>query len=138
MSFQKEYYLKYEKSDTADLLWLWYDYHTEVFDRSLPSTIPSPNDKTAVIPTRFPYTIWSYENAQKLKNEIYWIAKDQGVTAREIFQAENSQSRERGSSQNRIDLFLELDKKGQFEFIKKYQQKCLRLTDPCTKFSLDF
>ncbi|MCY7767992.1 hypothetical protein [Bacillus inaquosorum] len=117
MNFQREY-LGYCIHNTADMLWLWYDYHTEIFDRSLPYTVAATHDKTAVIPTRFPYTIWSYNNAQKLLKDIYWIAKAHEVSAEEMFQAKMSEIRGRSSSQNRIDLFLELDKKGQFKFIK--------------------
>lgn len=58
-----------------------------------------------------------YNNAQKLLKEIYWIAKAHGVSAEEMFQAKMSEVRGRSSSQDRIDLFLKLDKKGQFEFI---------------------
>ncbi|MGG0943442.1 hypothetical protein ABE143_14455 [Bacillus subtilis] len=118
MNFQREY-LGYYIHNTADMLWLWYDYHTEIFDRSLPYTVATPDDETAVIQTRFPYTIWSYNNAQKLLKDIYWIAKTHEVSAEEMFQAKMSEVvRGRSSSQNRIDLFLELDKKGQFKFIK--------------------
>ncbi|MCY9011436.1 hypothetical protein MOE50_21045 [Bacillus inaquosorum] len=117
MNFQREY-LGYSIHNTADMLWLWYDYHTEIFDRSLPYTVTAPNDETAVIPTRLPYTSWSYNNAQKLLNDIYWIAKAHGVTAEEMFRAKMSEVRGRSSSQDRIDLFLKLDKKGQLEFIK--------------------
>lgn len=117
MNFQREY-LGYYIHNTADMLWLWYDYHTEIFDRSLPYTVATPGDETGVIPTRFPYTIWSHNNAQKLLNDIYGIAKAHGVSAEEMFRAKMSEVRGRSSSQDRIDLFLNLDKKGQFEFIK--------------------
>ncbi|WP_437132732.1 hypothetical protein [Bacillus atrophaeus] len=119
MNFQQEY-LGYCIHNTADMLWLWYDYHTEIFDRSFPYTVAAPDDETAVIPTRFPYTSWSYNNAQKLLKDIYWIAKAHGVSSEEMFRAKMSEVRGRSSSQDRIDLFLKLDKKGQFEFIKKY------------------
>ncbi|AFJ61974.1 hypothetical protein MUS_2007 [Bacillus velezensis YAU B9601-Y2] len=35
-----------------------------------------------------------------------------------MFRAKMSEVRGKSSSQDRIDLFLKLDKKGQFEFIK--------------------
>ncbi|MFP2985355.1 hypothetical protein KM776_11115 [Bacillus velezensis] len=117
MNFQREY-LGYCINNTADMLWLWYDYHTEIFDRSLPYTVVAPDDETTAIPTRFPYTSWSNNNAQKLLNDIYWIANAHGVSAEEMFRAKMSEVRGKSSSQDRIDLFLKLDKKGQFEFIK--------------------
>ncbi|MCG8397240.1 hypothetical protein LWS67_11780 [Bacillus atrophaeus] len=87
----------------------------------MPCTIASIDDETVVSPTRFPYTTWSYNNAQKLLKEIYWIAKAHGVSAEGMFQAKMSEVRGRSSSQNRIDLFLELDKKGCFEFITEME-----------------
>ncbi|MGF9745719.1 hypothetical protein ABEX05_00335 [Bacillus velezensis] len=117
MNFKREY-LGYCINNTADMLWLWYDYYTEIFDRSLPYTVTAPDDETGVIPIQFPYTSWSYNNAQKLLNDIYWVAKVHGVSAEEMFRAKMSEVRGKSSSQNRIDLFLKLDKKGQFEFIK--------------------
>lgn len=54
MRFKNEYLGEFhqdEEYEKAQMLWLWYDYHTETFDRKLWSVKPSIYDETMVILT---------------------------------------------------------------------------------------
>ncbi|PKR82456.1 hypothetical protein [Heyndrickxia camelliae] len=52
MNFKQEYIYEWSQDDSyekAQLLWLWYDYHTEMYDRELWSQYPAQNDETMVM-----------------------------------------------------------------------------------------
>lgn len=57
----------------VELLWLWYDYHTEKYDQQL-SNIPSPNDEGAVIVIGENRHL-SEKHARSLHREIHDVAK---------------------------------------------------------------
>lgn len=63
--------------DEVEILWLWYDYETEMFDQMLPHT-PSERDKGSVIVN----TKWQHvsgRHAEKLKTVIFAIARRHSI-----------------------------------------------------------
>lgn len=57
----------------AELLWLYYDYHTETFDQALPH-VPDRYDKGAVM-VRGPWQVLSNRYAGNLRRRVFDMAK---------------------------------------------------------------
>lgn len=120
MDFQREYLCEWIQNDEyekAELLWLWYDYHTEVYDRGLWSQRPSKYDETMVMLESHDARRLSNQNAIKLKQYIYEVAKKFNISDRIMQDSKNDNYRYATKIQKRIDDFLELDRQGKFKFI---------------------
>lgn len=106
-----------EEYEKAQLLWLWYDYYTEVYDRSLWGTVPSKHDDTIVVFKSFEAQALSDKNAQKTRKEIYGVAEHYNISHQEMQKAKIDGFRSRTKMQRRIDAFLEYEKLGKFDFM---------------------
>jgi hypothetical protein len=115
----KSYYLNNEWAayDKAELLWLWYDYYTEIYDRGLWSQHTSEYDDTLVVLTDPEAIKMSNQNAQRVKKYIYDIARSYNISDKIMFDMKNDNYRMVTKMQKRIDDFIEFDNKGEFKFI---------------------
>lgn len=102
----------------AELLWLWYDYHTEMYDQSLPS-FPSRHDEGSVI-VREDYRHFSNRNAIKMRTLISHIAKLYNISEDEM----EAEKRYRNGSNTKRRLenyeWLKNNKPKEFTFIEDY------------------
>lgn len=85
----------------VELLWLWYDYHTERFDQFL-GGIPSPNDEGSIIVVGHHRGL-SNKHAHSLQKQIYAIADYYGI-AKEAM-SEERRYRNRQTTRRRIELY---------------------------------
>lgn len=119
MEFAKEYFgewVKDDKYEYAELLWLWYDYYTETYDRRLPNVV-SPYDSTSVIPVGESRNA-SGKNAALIRNDIYWVAKHYGIDNELMQRAKVNRFQKGEAAQYRIDLFLQYREQGKFRFMQ--------------------
>lgn len=116
---QKYLFQVSEEYEKAELLWLWYDYHTEIYDQGLWSQYPAPNDETMVILRSPEARKLSNQNALRVKNYMLEVARKHNLSDDIINQTKNSSYRCTVKIQKRIDEYIELDKQGKFQFINK-------------------
>jgi hypothetical protein len=120
MEFESAYlgdWYQDKEYEQAQLLWLWYDYYTEVFDRSLWSARPSRYDETMVTLTSPLAHSESNKNAMKIRNHMYEVAREYGISTEAMHKAKTDSYRNACKMQVRMDTYLELDKLGEFSFI---------------------
>lgn len=122
MKFKNEY-LGYfqpdEEYEKAQLLWLWYDYHTEVFDRSLWGSRPSISDATmAALTTPLSHSK-SSRNARKMRELIYAVSKEYNISEKTMREAKNDNYRNIHKIQSRMSIYLELEELKRFNFIER-------------------
>ncbi|MEK4025430.1 hypothetical protein [Sporosarcina sp. FSL W7-1283] len=116
MEFKNEYlgeFYQDEEYEKAQLLWLWYDYHTEVFDRSLWSA----RDETAVTLTTPLAHSESNRNAMKIREYMYEVARRYNISSSAMHKAKTDGYRNACKMQNRMDTYLALDRLEEFNFI---------------------
>jgi hypothetical protein len=120
LRFENQYLFEWQRDENyekAELLWLWYDYHTEMYDRGLWSKCPSPNDDTMVILASPEARKLSNQNATRVRNYMLNIARNYCLSDEVIHSAKMSSYRSKSKMQKRIDDFEELDSQGKFKFI---------------------
>lgn len=102
----------------AELLWLWYDYQTEIYDQGLWSTYPSPHDETMVLHRLPEARKLSSQNAYKIRNMMMDIAKHYSVPDEEMQAAKNNLNKIRSKMSKKIEDYLYLKERGEFKFIE--------------------
>lgn len=115
MKFKNEYLGYFHRDgeyEKAQLLWLWYDYHTEVFDRSLWSARPSKSDETMVALMTPLAHAESNKNAMKVRKYMYEVAKRYNISLAAMHKAKVDGYRSVCEMQVRMDIYLKLDKSG--------------------------
>ena len=104
-----------EEFKKAELLWLWYDYKTEMYNRFL-GGVPSEHDKTKTM---------VHENLKSLsvkymRNSMYVlisIARKYGISNIVLDEAELDSYRIRSNAQKRVDEYLIREADGEMQFI---------------------
>lgn len=122
MNFQKEYLGEWEQNESyekAQLLWLWYDYHTEKYDQGLWSTCPAPDDETMVMLASPSAVRMSNQNALIIRGYMQQVAKHYLISNDEIQKAKLDRFRSMSKMSKRIADYIHLDEQGKFEFIYK-------------------
>lgn len=120
MEFKNEYLgswmldYKYEK---AQLIWLWYDYYTEIYDRALWGTTAFKYDETMVVFKSYEAHSLSNKNAHKLRKEIYRIALYCNIDHETMSEAKSDSFRGSPKMQNRLETFLEYRTQNKFAFM---------------------
>lgn len=120
MDFKSDYlgiWVKDDEYDKAQLLWLWYDYHTEIYDRSLWGTAPSRHDETMVVFRSYESQSLASKNAAEIRRKIYNIAKYYNISNETMMNTKNDSFRGRMKIQVRLDMYEEYNKQGKFSFI---------------------
>jgi len=120
VNFKQEYFHYFEhddKYDKAQLLWLWYDYYTEMYDRTLWSQRPSPYDETMVILDSHEARSLSNRNAGELRKKIAEIARYYEIDNDTLNRAKSDSFRNRPKMNKRIEEYLQYDKLGKLNFI---------------------
>lgn len=120
MDFRTEYLYEWvhdEDYEKAELLWLWYDYYTEIYDRGLWSQYHSKNDETMVLLGSPEARKLSNQNAARIRQYIYSVARHFNISDRIMFDTKNDNYRYATKMQKRIDDFIELNNQGKFKFI---------------------
>lgn len=107
---------EYEK---AQLLWLWYDYHTEIFDASLWSAKPSMSDETMTVLVSHSAISESYKNARRARDFIYEAARKKNIAISTMQTAKNDNYRSSHKMKDRLDIYLGLSEIGKFNFIEE-------------------
>ncbi|MEK4025429.1 hypothetical protein [Sporosarcina sp. FSL W7-1283] len=122
MEFKNEYLGYFHQDDDyekAQLLWLWYDYHTEIFDRSLWSAKPSRNDESMVVLASSLAHAESNRNAMKIRNDMYEIAKSYNISHDVMHKAKTDNYRNSCKMKVRMDTYLKLYDLGKLNFINE-------------------
>ncbi|MEK4824596.1 hypothetical protein NSS71_08555 [Niallia sp. FSL W8-0951] len=120
MDYKREYFcewMKDEKYEKALLLWLWYDYQTETYDLSLWGIMPSKFDETMVVFNNYEAKKLSSINAERVRREMNSIADKHEIDYETMILAKNDSFRGRMKMQARLELYLEYEKMGKFNFI---------------------
>lgn len=108
-----------DEYNKAQLLWLWYDYYTETYDRSLWGTVPSKHDETMVVFKSCEARCLANKNAERVRKEIYAVAEQCNINNEVMMKAKNDSFRGRMKMQGRLETFVEYEKQGKFSFIYK-------------------
>lgn len=122
MRFKNEYlgeFYQGEEHEKAQLLWLWYDYHTEIFDRGLWSAKPFRYDETMVVLTSRLAQKESDMHVWRVRTHIYEVAKNLNISSEIMNRAKIDSYRSPCKMQDRIDAYLELNAIGEFDFISE-------------------
>lgn len=85
-----EYYGESKETKIARLLWLWYDYHTEMHDRTFPH-IKGRHGEAMIIDSM--YRSMSNLYAKNQLNYIWGVSRRYGITSLEMNAAKNSSPR---------------------------------------------
>jgi hypothetical protein len=118
-------YLKHsyytERSDMlnkAYLLWLKYDYETEMYDQHLPN-VPSPNNDGSVMPVGRWLQV-SNQNAMKCRKTIYEIANHYCIPTEVM--SEEKRYRQRYTTKKRLEEYEWIlnNRPEDLEFINQY------------------
>ena len=119
MDYKREYFcewMKDEKYEKAQLLWRWYDYQTETYDLSLWGIMPSKFDETMVVFNNYEAKKLSSINAGRVRREMNSIADKNKIDYETMILAKNDSFRGRMKMQARLELYLEYEKMGKFNF----------------------
>ncbi|PLR72238.1 hypothetical protein [Bacillus sp. UMB0728] len=122
MNFKQEYISEWVQDDAyekAELLWLWYDYQTEIYDRSLWGQRPAPDDETMVILTSPEARGLSNKNALKYRRLLLQVASCFNISDEILHNTKNNSYRNKSRMSKRIEDYLYLEKLGEFDFIKE-------------------
>lgn len=120
--FKKEFLGEWYQDDEyekAQLLWLWYDYQTEIFDRSLWSARPSKYDETMVTLTTPLAHAESNRNAMTTRSSMYEIARGYNISSEIMHKAKTDSYRNNCKMQVRLDTYSKLEELGEFMFINE-------------------
>lgn len=124
--FEREYLNAWQEKDEAytkaEMLWLWYDYQTEIFDRSLLSAFPDKLDDTMVtFHSPLDHSL-AGRNAASVRKEIMDIARFYKIPDEVLQQVKMSMERMRSTMQSRIVQFVACDALGYFDFITAQEE----------------
>lgn len=101
----------------AELLWLWYDYHTEIYDRSLPScTYPFKGDPTMSMATNPDDRALSGRYSASVKEQLRIVANYYKIPDLSVQRARNNNERMNARMQHRLDVFEALNRRSAFKF----------------------
>lgn len=105
----------------AELLWLYYDYHTEKFDQQLPN-VSSPNDEGGVIPTG-DYRYVSDKHAMSMKQAINEVAEAYRIPKEKV--EEEKRYRMRETTKRRLERYewITENRPEEFQFITDYFER---------------
>ncbi|AIW03577.1 hypothetical protein CPT_Moonbeam179 [Bacillus phage Moonbeam] len=118
MKFENHYLgMHYEakKRDMIDRLWLWYQFNTEMFDKNLRSSHPSPNDPDSVIIRHPADKSLASRHADRLRQQMIDVAAIHDISVEELNDSKHYSSRL--SMKEVINRYLSLMGTNGFDFI---------------------
>lgn len=125
MFFKRDYLNEFihpiekEKLEKVQALWLWYDFHTEMYDRNLGETVPSKNDETAVIPIHPKDKSLSMKYAGMLREQMTSIAKHHNIDLELLHSGRRDVFRREHNMAGRINMYMQYAELGRMDFILK-------------------
>lgn len=113
-----------ENMENLELLWLWFDYHTEKFDQQFPNQ-PSPFDDGSCVLIYPEHKHYSSQNARALQDHILSISRHYGFSDEDFWKEKNNFNKRKKSTRENMKEYewLSEHRPYKFAFIDAYNKE---------------
>lgn len=109
-----------EPSRKAIVLWTWFEYETEMFDKNYPGNVPSERDPDSYIPVGYEARKICDEYSKFRHNQMMGIASVYGIAFDEMMSAKRQVQRTCAKVSDVIKLLYYFKEEGDTAFIDEY------------------